>query len=196
MATTTTSTATRPQKAVPGAVHDAPMASCTKVPASSRPHWTQSPCDGTVLPRMVRELAVVVAEAPVRPTTGALKAAVADIVAGTTWSGYRAGRQRLASLGAVYLNWFLPSADHSFTFTDTQDGPVLRFDAPDGTWFVDELVVSGYEAGVGSRIGRQLAEGDDSFAGVRVVTLSDPAAAVFVTADGTRLPLTQAPAAS
>jgi hypothetical protein len=141
---------------------------------------------------MVRELAVRVAKAPVRPTPAAIKAAVADVVSGTTWSGYRAGRQRLASLGAVYLNWFLPSADHSFSTADAQEGPVLRFDAPDGSWFVDELVVGGYEGDVAGRISGHLAVGDASFAGVRVVTLSDPASAVFVSADGTTVPLAEA----
>lgn len=180
---------TAPAKGVPGAVHGARVAPSATARGA---RCTSAPADGTVLPRMVRELAVRVANAPVRPTTGALKAAVADVVSGTTWSGYRAGRQRLASLGAVYLNWFLPSAAHTPTTLTTQDGPVLRYDAPDGTWFVDELVVGGYEGDVAGRISGHLAVDDATFAGVRVVTLSDPASAVFVTADGTTVPLAEA----
>lgn len=183
MATATTTAVSAPQGAVPAGVQAAVMA-CTKTRSSACAHSSMAPADGTVLPRLVHTLAAQIATSEVRPTPAMLKAAVARIVSGTAWSGYRSGRQRLASLGAVYLNWFLPTSDHCFVQVPSEVRPVLRFDAPDGTWFVDELVTSGYEDGLAARVQELMALGDDNFVGVRLVTLSDPTAAVLVAPDG------------
>lgn len=141
-----------------------------------------TPGNAGVLPCLVHELAVEIAGAPVRPTPAMLRAATARVVAGSTWSHYRAGAQRLASLGAVYLNWHLPSADHRFMAVPFPGRVALRFDAPDGTWSYDELVVGGYEADLGDRLEALLATGDADFTGIRVIALSDPGASYVVAA--------------
>jgi hypothetical protein len=60
-----------------------------------------APANAGVLPSLVHDLAVEIAGAPVRPTPAMLRAATARVVAGSTWSHYRAGAQRLASLGSL-----------------------------------------------------------------------------------------------
>ena len=159
---------------------------CTKTRTPACGHSSMAPSDGTVLPRLVHTLAAQIATSEVRPTPAMLKAAVARMVSGTAWSGYRSGRQRLASLGAVYLNWFLPTSDYCFAQVPSEVRPVLRFDAPDGTWFVDELVTSGYEDGLAARVREIMAMGDDNFVGIRLITLSNPSASTVVTPDGQR----------
>lgn len=134
-----------------------------------------APADGALLPRLVHTLAAAIAAAPVRPNPGMLKAATARVVADTAWAHYRPGRQRLASLGAVYLNRYLLGADSTFMAYPVLDRQVLRFDTPEGLWFFDELVVSGYEHELDERITALLEHGDENFGGIRVLHLSDPA---------------------
>jgi hypothetical protein len=121
------------------------------------------------------------------PPTAAI-AATSAVLAGTSWKSYRAGRMRLATQAAVYLNWLAPTGAWDladiwdiggrkvFTWSPAESAPGGHHQgfadlllARPGGYGKDELFI------VGAATGPHLARpGTTSLAGVRISSWPSP----------------------
>ena len=112
------------------------------------------------------------------PPTAAL-AAAGQAVRGTPWSGYRNGRNRLATMAAAYLHWLKPGPAWTFSGAlEVEDRRPLVWTGEDGRRLIDLLDVNGNaQALVGPTF---LAGGEiGPLAGVRLLRLDAPARSLF-----------------
>ena len=112
------------------------------------------------------------------PATAALMAA-GRAVAGTSWDGYRNGRNRLATMAAAYLHWISPGSPWQFTGSFEVGGrQILVWESVDGCTIVDLLDVTGSaQALIPPTFGACAQR--DGFVGVRLVRLEAPMTSLF-----------------
>ena len=117
--------------------------------------------------------------------------AAAEAITGTPWAGYRAGRQRLATLTAVYLTWLLPPAKWAVEIVSGEaalspTGIDLLWCGPGGELIADELTPLGARGrlivgDLASTLTRHVTARREGFAGVRVLALAAPRSSLFCT---------------
>lgn len=62
-----------------------------------------------------------------------------QVIAGTRWTSFRAGRQQVASLAGVYVRWFAPEWPWRPTVTGDAAGPVMAWHLDDPAAVVFDL---------------------------------------------------------
>lgn len=114
------------------------------------------------------------------PPTAAL-ALAGRAVRGTPWSGYRNGRNRLATLAATYLHWLRPDETWNFAGSlEVGSRRALMWSASDGSSLADLLDVDGSAQVLVTPTFRACAR-LDTFAGVRLLRLAAPSTSLLYT---------------
>ena len=140
---------------------------------ASRPQSSMS--FGGLLDALIEDMA-----AKGEPPTAAL-ALAGRAVRGTPWSGYRNGRNRLATLAATYLHWLRPDETWGFAGSlEVGSRRALMWSASDGSSLADLLDVDGSAQVLVAptfRAGARI----DTFAGVRLLRLTAPSTSLLYT---------------
>lgn len=163
----------------------------------SGPHLRAAAVSETETAAALLDLVVEQLLSPARLPATAAMAATARVVRDTRWRSYRAGRAKIATQAAVYMNWLAPPADYTMTAVEVAGRRLFVFDGPAGC-FADLLIpdlggISSADCAVVGETFAALAETVAAFGGVRLLTVSEPTASMAAVSPTRLVALTSSP---
>lgn len=157
------------------------------------------PADTAVFPRLLDQVVVELVASGGAPS--AALGVAGRAVRGTTWAGYRNGRNRLASMAASYLRWMAPPEAWGAADPRSVSGrTAFPWVSPAGELIVDLLDVGDVEGHTlaaafhahGLARAAELGSGVH-LVGVRLMRLTSPTSSVLYTTRQRQAPLTATP---